>query len=162
MNNPTIYTIGHSTHKLKRLTELLRRHGVEAVMDVRSSPYSRYNPQFNKENLAASLVENGIEYAFHGSSLGGRPADPTCYEEDGINYAKILGKDWFKDGLARVCREAASRVVVLLCAEENTNSCHRQHLLAQELMKKGASVVHIRGDGSLEDAMKNQEQLRLL
>ena len=162
MNDPTIYTIGHSNHELEKLVGLLQQHGVELVVDVRSSPYSRHNPQFNKENLAPALAESGIDYAFHGNSLGGRPSDPSCYDENEIDYAKVREKDWFSDGLACVCLEAANRVVALLCSEEDPNDCHRQNFLAQELLKKETKVIHIRGDGSLEEGTKNQEQLRLL
>ena len=162
MSDATIYTIGHSNQTVENLVGLLRQHGVELVADVRSSPSSRYNPQFNREQLAAALRENGIEYAFHGDSLGGRPSDPGCYDGNEINYASVREKDWFREGLACVCREAATRVIVLLCAEENPNKCHRQKLLAPELLKEGATVIHIRGDGSLEEATGKQEQLRLL
>ncbi len=128
---------------------------------MRSSPYSRFSPQFNKENLAAALAENEVDYDFQGNSLGGRPNDPSCYDENEVVYAKIREKDWFEDGLARVCWEGKNRVLALLCAEEDPNECHRQNLLSQELLDKGVSVFHIRGDGTLEEASKNKEQLRL-
>jgi len=162
MDGSTIYTIGHSNHALEKLVELLRQHSVEMAVDVRSSPHSRYNPQFNRESLVAALAENGIEYAYYGNSLGGRPGDPSCYDENGVNYVRIRETEWFNDGLACVSWKAGKKTVALLCAEEDPHRCHRHHLLTQELLKKGARVLHIRGDGSLEEGTKNQEQLHLL
>ncbi|MBI4831525.1 MAG: DUF488 domain-containing protein [Candidatus Lindowbacteria bacterium] len=162
MSDPTIYTIGHSNHTAEKFVELLKQHGIELVVDVRSAPYSKYSPQFGKEEMALFLSENGIEYAFHGNSLGGRPNDRSCYEGEAVNYEAIREKEWFRDGLDYVCWEATNRKLALLCAEEDPNECHRHNLVTQELLKKGEQVVHIRGDGSLEEAVKSQEQMRLL
>jgi uncharacterized protein (DUF488 family) len=161
MSQPTIYTIGHSNHTAEKFIELLKQHGIELVVDVRTSPYSRYCPQFNKENLSFLLAENDIEYAFHGNSLGGRPNDPSCYDGSEVSYAAVREKDWFRDGLTYVCWEAKNRSVALVCAEEDPNECHRHNLVAQELLKRNATVVHIRADGTLDEALKNQEQLHL-
>ena len=162
MEHQIIYTIGHSNHSAERLVELLRQYGIELVVDVRSSPYSRFNPQFNKENIEGFLEESGIDYAFYGNSLGGRPNDPGCCDENEIIYARIREKDWFQDGLDSVCWEGKNRVVALLCSEEDPNKCHRQHLLTQELLGKGVRLGHIRGNGKLEEGAENQEQFRLL
>jgi len=161
MSGPTIFTIGHSNHESEMFLRLLGQSGIELVVDVRSSPYSQYNPQFNRENLAATLNENGIDYSFHGNSLGGRPDDPTCYDENEINYSKVREKEWFDEAIAHVCWEATSRTVALLCSEEDPHRCHRHMLLTQELLDRGKNVTHIRGDGSEEKATKDQEQLRM-
>ena len=162
MEHQIIYTIGHSSHSAEQLLELLRQYGIELVMDVRSAPYSRFNPQFNKETIEGFLGENGIDYAFYGNSLGGRPNDPSCYDEDEIIYARIRKKDWFQDGLDSACWEGKNRVIALLCAEEDPNKCHRHHLLTQELLEKDVKVSHIRGNGELEEGAENQEQLHLM
>ena len=95
-----VLTIGHSTHALETFVELLQRHGVTAVADVRAAPYSRFNPQFNREPLAGSLVPRGIAYVFLGSELGGRSDDPSCYENGRISYARLRGTPSFQtDGL---------------------------------------------------------------
>ena len=75
-----IYTIGHSTHTSEAFLELLRKHNVTAVADVRSAPFSRFNPQFNKDALQGTLGEHGIKYVFLGRELGARSDDPACYE----------------------------------------------------------------------------------
>ena len=77
----TIYTIGHSNHEWRDFLVLLHQYGIEMLVDVRSAPYSRYSPQFNRELLAPSLEAEGIGYAFAGEYLGGRPKDPDCYRE---------------------------------------------------------------------------------
>lgn len=161
MSEPIIYTIGHSNHEFGELLQSLRRHGIELVVDVRSSPYSQHNPQFNREELALSLKESGMDYAFHGNSLGGRPDDPSCYDEGEINYARVREKPWFDDAIAHVCWEATNRVVALLCAEEDPYRCHRHMLVTQELLDRGAVVIHIRAGGAEEKATKDQEQLRM-
>jgi len=161
MNGPTVFTIGHSNHEPDEFLRLLMEHEIELVVDVRSSPHSQYNPQYNKENLEALLAENGIDYAFHGNSLGGRPDDPTCYDEKEINYAKVREKEWFDKGISYVLWEATNRVVTLLCAEEDPYRCHRHMLVTQELLDRDAGVIHIRGNGAEEEAAKDQEQLRM-
>ncbi|GAB4344581.1 MAG: hypothetical protein Kow0099_24100 [Candidatus Abyssubacteria bacterium] len=156
-----IYAIGHSNHTAEKLVKLLKQCKIELVVDIRSSPYSRYSPQFNKESLSLALSENDIEYAFHGNSLGGRPNDPSVYDGSTVNYSAIREKNWFQEGIDYLCSEAANRCVALLCSEEDPNGCHRHNLVAQELLRRDVAVIHIRGDGTLEDAILNQEQLRL-
>jgi len=81
-----IFTIGHSTHGFTRFVELLKRHRVTAVADVRSMPCSRRQPQFNREDLRNSLKACGIAYVFLGKELGARSDDPTCYENGRVQY----------------------------------------------------------------------------
>ena len=76
-----IFTVGHSTHAAEAFVALLRTHGVTAVADLRSAPYSRFNPQFNRETLARALEAQRIRYVFLGRELGARPDDPACYED---------------------------------------------------------------------------------
>ena len=156
----TVLTIGHSTHALETFVELLQRHAVTAVADVRAAPYSRFNPQFNRESLAGSLVARGIAYVFLGSELGGRSDDPSCYENGRISYARLGGTPSFQKGLDRVAQGAASHRIALMCAEKEPLECHRGLLVAPALETRGVSVAHIGPDGRLErhaDAM-----LRLL
>ena len=82
MPNP-IYTIGHSNHPLEAFIALLERHRIEEVADVRTYPRSRYNPCFNRDALERALARLGVRCLFLGAELGGRPADPACYDETG-------------------------------------------------------------------------------
>ena len=74
-----VYTVGHSTHTIEHFIDILKQNGVNVVADVRSSPYSRFNPQFNREALADSLREHGIKYVFLGEEFGARSSDRSCY-----------------------------------------------------------------------------------
>jgi uncharacterized protein (DUF488 family) len=86
---PTVYSIGHSNHAIDAFIALLKSNAITALADVRSAPYSRFSPQFNKNNLEASLQEYGIKYVFLGRELGARSDDPSCYENGKVQYAKL-------------------------------------------------------------------------
>ncbi len=152
-----VLTIGHSNHALEKFIELLRRHRVTALADVRSAPYSRFNPQFNREPLAASLKAEGIAYVYLGRELGGRPGDRGCYDDDGrVLYGRVAATEPFRRGLERVVEGAARFRIALMCAEKEPLRCHRTLLVAHELDKRGVGVGHIHADGRLEshgDAM---------
>src|SRR5208282_1520645 len=98
----TVFTIGHSTHTQERFISLLSLHGITALCDVRSKPYSRMNPQFNREELKRSLRERGIDYVFLGKELGARSEDPACYEHGKVLYDRLARTDLFRLGLERV------------------------------------------------------------
>ena len=152
----TVLTIGHSTHSMEVFIDLLQRHRVTAVADVRAAPCSRFNPQFNRESLAGSLVARGMAYVFLGSELGGRSDDPSCYENGRISYARLGGTPSFRNGLDRVAQGAASHRIALMCAEKEPLECHRGLLVAPALEVRGVSVAHIGPEGGLEhhpDAM---------
>ena len=99
-----ILTVGHSDHSLKRFIDLLKRHGVTAVADVRSSPFSRLHNQFNREPLRESLNEQGIGYVFLGHELGARSKDPACYLDGRVQYRRLARTELFRRGLERVIR----------------------------------------------------------
>jgi uncharacterized protein (DUF488 family) len=145
-----VFTIGHSTHTIERFVDLLRQHGVTAVADVRSSPYSRFNPQFNRETLEKALKEQGIAYVFLGRELGARSEDPSCYEKGRVQYDRLAGTDLFRDGLERVLKGAQSYRVALMCAEKEPLECHRTLLVSRLLASRGAPVAHILANGLVE------------
>ncbi len=113
-----IFTIGHSTHSAEVFLALLRQHGVEAVADVRSSPFSRFNPQFNREPLEQFLKANGIWYVFLGKELGARSEDRSCYLDGRVQYGRLAQTALFQSGLDRVQQGAARYRVALMCAEK--------------------------------------------
>lgn len=155
--NSTVLTIGHSTHSAAAFIDLLQTHGVTALADVRAAPYSRFNPQFNRETLADSLEAHGIAYVFLGRELGGRSEDPTLYDAGRISYERLGRTRSFQEGLDRVAKGATGYRIVLMCAEREPLECHRCLLLAPALEALGVSVAHIRSDGGLEphnDAMR--------
>lgn len=145
-----LYTLGHSVHPLERFGELLAAHGVDAVADVRSSPYSRYNPQYNRENLRASLRALGTAYVFLGEELGARSDDPACYENGRVSYLRLARTDPFRKGLDRVLEGMRKFRVALLCAEKDPLFCHRALLVSRRLAERGVAVAHIGPDAALE------------
>jgi len=158
LQRPVVYTIGHSTHKLERFVELLDKHGVTEVADVRSSPYSRFTPQFNREGLERKLHAYGIRYVFLGRELGGRSDDPSCYDENGrVQYDRLARTDLFQQGLERVKSDAREYCIALMCAEKDPLECHRMLLVTPALEEQGFEVMHILSDGELwsnADAME--------
>ena len=145
-----VLTIGHSTHALDAFIALLCRHDVTAVADVRSAPYSRFNPQFSREPFAEALEAEGIRYVFLGDALGGRSDDPACYEDGRIRYDRVAATKSFRSGLARVVQGTARYRIALMCAEKEPLHCHRTLLVARALDAQGADVAHIHADGRLE------------
>ncbi len=146
-----VFTVGHSNHSLETFLELLEKHGVDEVTDVRSAPYSRWVPHFNKNALDAALKKAGVAYEYVGEELGGRPVDPSCYDENGqVMYDRVAVTDLLKNALDRVVHAADDRRVALMCAEKEPLECHRTLLVAKALAAGGVAVEHILADGGLE------------
>lgn len=149
--NGAIYTIGHSNGTVERLLGLLRQHGITAVADVRSQPYSRYNPQFNREALASALEDAGLEYVFLGQELGARSDDPSCYRDGRAQYSLMAKTQLFERGIARLVTGMQRFQLAILCAEKEPLACHRTVLVSRHLHNRGIKVLHILEDGTLED-----------
>jgi uncharacterized protein (DUF488 family) len=147
---PVVHTIGHSSHPIHRFVELLRRHAVTAIADVRSTPFSRLHPQFNRPELKADLRRAGIAYVFLGEELGARSSDPTCYSYGRVDYDKLARTDLFRRGIERVRAGAADHAITLMCAEKDPLDCHRTILVARHLEVEGLDVRHILADGEVE------------
>lgn len=160
MSSPiTIYTVGHSTHTIEKFLDLLGRNGVTAVADVRSSPFSRHNPQFNKDTLSAELKRRGIAYVFVGKELGARSDDPSCYEGGKVRYGRLAKTSVFKAGIERVLSGAQKYRIALMCAEKEPLDCHRTLLVSRALEQHGVSIVHILSDGSTEAQLQTMSRL---
>ncbi len=144
-----LFTIGHSIHSLEKLLELLKMHEITAVADVRSAPYSRFNPQFNRESLCAELKAANIGYFFYGRNLGGRTQDKSCYLDGKLQYELLSKTAAFKDGIRQIVDEMDRHRIALMCAEEDPLMCHRSILVSRHLVDLGVAVAHIREDGSL-------------
>ena len=147
--NP-IFTIGHSAHEIARFADLLAQHAIEAVADVRSAPYSRRHPQFNRDALKQALRANGVAYVFLGKELGARSKDPACYANGRVQFRKLAGTPLFRSGIERVLEGSQQMRIALMCAEREPLACHRTLLVARELVRAGSEVNHILADGTLE------------
>ena len=145
-----VYTIGHSVHSLERFLELVLAEGVSAICDVRSQPYSRRNPHFNRESLRQDLEEHAISYVFLGDMLGGRSSDPACHYHGRVDYRRIAETPIFREGMERLMKGIGQFNVALLCAEKDPLACHRTLLVCRHLRKADLSIRHILDDGSIE------------
>ena len=145
-----VLTVGHSNHPLETFVSLLKQHGVTTLADVRSAPYSRFNPQFNRKSLDAGLRAHGIAYLFLGHALGGRPEDRSCYEDGRVRYDRLARTTLYREGIDHVVETAEVEHLALMCAEREPLDCHRTLLVGQSLATRGVAVTHILADGTLE------------
>ena len=126
-----IFTIGHSNKPISLLIALLIMHDIEVLVDCRSRPYSRYNPQFNRENMRRELEKAGIKYEWRGNNMGG--LDSNVHEEEAYEeYSE---------------RAKAGERIALCCSEGKPERCHRSWTLAPEFVKRGLCVYHILWSG---------------
>jgi uncharacterized protein (DUF488 family) len=145
-----VYTIGHSNHSIEKLVHLLKAHGVSAVADVRSSPYSAYNLQFNQAPLQSHLKEAEVAYVFLGRELGARSTDQSCYIEGRVDYGRLAALPAFREGLDRLVQGLREHQIALLCAEKDPLQCHRTILVCRHLAARGIGARHILDDGTIE------------
>ena len=154
---PTVFTIGHSNQSAAEFVALLMKHNIECVVDVRSTPYSSYNPQFNRETLKECLGRSSIDYLYSGDDLGGHPDPAEFYEGGRVAYERVAARPEFRRGIKRVVDESERHSLVLMCAEEDPAKCHRHPLLARMLVEHGIEVLHLRHDGLVQDATMTAE-----
>ncbi|MFH1137168.1 MAG: DUF488 domain-containing protein [Pseudomonadota bacterium] len=147
-----ILSIGHSNHSPEFFLDLLHANRVEVLVDVRSRPYSRLAPWFSKADLAKNCSGQGIEYLFLGRELGGLRSEPELLDGSGrVDYHKVRNLPSFQKGLGILVNAAGQKNTAVMCAEEDPRRCHRTALLGPALRPKGFDLVHIRGDGRLEN-----------
>jgi len=147
----TIWTVGHSNHEIETFLNLLTRHRIEVLVDVRSSPYSGYASHFNKEAIQDPIQQRGIKYLFLGDLIGGRAEGAEFYDDDGcVLYGKVAQSEKFGQGIQRLMDGVAKYRVALMCGEEDPSECHRRLLIGRVLGDRGVRVMHIRGDGRIE------------
>ena len=145
-----IHTIGYGNRPVQSFIQLLKKYEIEILIDIRSSPFSRFNPDYRIQNLEVHLVNNEIRYLFLGKELGGKPTDLTCYTNGQVDYAKIMMKQLFHDGIEEVIslRKSGFRIA-LMCAEQSPMDCHRKWLVGDYLEDKGFQMTHIDKNGEI-------------
>ena len=150
-SSTTVYTIGHSRHRVEDFIDLLISYGIETVIDTRGQPYSRFNPQFNRDALEASLREHGVGYDWRGDHLSGRPRERRFYSADGkVLWEQLRAWPALQGALEELAKRAEQELLALMCAEEDPRRCHRRFLLTPSLVERDVEVIHIRGDGRVE------------
>lgn len=147
-----VFTIGHSNHSLAAFVSLLAGQRIDTLADVRKTPHSRRVPHFAKTTLQAAVTAAGMRYVYLGRELGGRFDEPHLYDPaGGVDWDLAAGLPRVQRGLAHLCRLAAGRRLAVMCAEEDPDRCHRRHLIARQLVRRGVPVRHIRRDGAVTE-----------
>lgn len=151
MNN-ILYTIGHSQHDVKYFIYMLQKYEINYVLDVRSTPYSQFAENFNRENIKIALKKAGIEYSFMGSYFGARPEEWNLYSKDGyLDFEKARKSVKFQNGVHNVIKGIhEGNSIALMCTEKDPIECHRAIMVARTFYEKKINVQHILADGSLQ------------
>src|SRR2546421_4608230 len=144
-----LFTIGHSTHTPEKFLELLRKHDITAIGDVRSSPFSAWTPHFNRTALEPTLKKAGVHYVFLGDELGARRLEREVYVDGVARYERIAKLSAFQTGLERVRKGARKFRLALMCAEKDCLECHRTILVCRHL-RRDLGISHILEDGGIE------------
>ena len=165
MSSPHVFTVGHSDQEAESFVLLLKRYGIQAVVDVRSHPGSAWAPQFNRVPLRSLLKANNMRYAFMGDELGVRSKDPAHYEEGKIAYRRLQSSPSFQEGLLRLAKASTEQVLAVMCSEGDPLTCHRSVLIAPSLEQLNVSISHILRSGvvvehsDLIDRLLSEEKL---
>lgn len=155
-----LYTIGHSTHPFSHFASLLRMNGITAVADVRSAPYSRYNPQYNREALKAALESVGIAYSHLGPQLGAHREEPESYGPSGrVDFSMTAQTAAFREGIQRIKTGLHQYSIAMMCAERDPLTCHRNLLISRFVREELGGISHVRGDGSQESHEQLESRL---
>lgn len=154
-----IFTIGHSNLDSNQLINHLKQHDIDAIIDVRSKPYSKYTPQFNKEAFGHICKNNQIKYYYLGDLLGGKPDDPSVIiNSNKIDYNLLSQKDYFIRGIHKLLSIIKNHNTCIMCSEGHPNKCHRNLLISPILEKHNINVFHILPNG--EAVTSDQFQLQ--
>ena len=154
-----VLTIGHSTLPYERFLTLLRQASVTAIADVRTAPFSRHFPHFNRDSLRNELRLNDVAYVFLGDELGGRPKGERFFCNGVADYEKMAETDTFARGLDRVIDGAKKYRIAMMCSEHDPLDCHRCLLVGRALQERGLTVRHILGGGEIVDQRQVEDKL---
>lgn len=158
MNNE-IFTIGYSSFSLEVFLNTLKKYKITAVADVRSQPYSKFKPEFNRESFKEVLSKNNIAYVFLGEECGARVDDSKCYTNGKVNYDLVAQNQIFKNGLKRIKKGMEKYNIVLMCAEKDPITCHRTILVSRNLQSAGVKIKHILSNGRVEQHKDSEQRL---
>ena len=154
-----LFTVGHSNHEWDAFLALLKQHQISAIADVRSSPYSRFTPQFNRETIDRLLSSERIHYVFLGAELGARRIERDCYENGRASYKRIAATPAFADGIERIRSGMTEHRIALMCAEKDPLTCHRTILVCRALRDENLEIHHILENGDIEPMQAPERRL---
>lgn len=156
-----LFTIGHTHHTHEEFLKLLRMHDINYILDVRSTPYSKFAEQFNREIIEKFLRRNGVAYNFMGKYFGARQTDTSLYTTEGyLDFEKTIGTEQFQMGVRNVILGLnKGNNIALMCTEKDPFDCHRAIMVARAFSLQGIEVNHILADGQIESHASIDEML---
>jgi len=159
--NTSLFSIGHGNKKIDIFLQELKSFNIDYLVDVRSKPYSKFNPHFNQNDLKYFLKQYNIKYLFLGDLIGGLPDDKSCYNENGkVDYQLLKDKDFFIQGLDRLITAHDKQLrITVMCSETNPRECHRSKLIGKELLKYDIDINHIINKNSLKTQSELNKEL---
>ena len=160
--NKIIHTIGYAAHTIESFIAALEKFNITAIADVRSQPYSKFKPEFNRENLKKILINNRIEYVFLGDNIGARIKAPECYKNGQVDYELISKHPLFQEGIDRLLKGMEKFSIALMCAEKDPINCHRTILICKHLKKYQIQIYHIIDANTSENHTKTEFRLMKL
>ncbi len=148
------YSIGYGNRKIATFISLLAKNSVQVLVDVRSKPFSRFNPAYRRNLLEAHLKGVGIEYLFQGNCLGGRPIDQSVYINSKLNYNLLAKTQEFQDGIKSLLNVASNKVTAIMCSELDPAKCHRKTIIGTFIEDQyGISLLHIDSKGEISNTL---------
>lgn len=157
-----IYTIGYSTFEIDEFIRIIKSHGITAVADVRSSPYSKFKPEFNKKEFQKELKKSDLTYVFLGQELGARVDMPDCYVNNKVDFKLVAQHAFFLNGITRIRTGMEKYNIVLMCAEKDPITCHRTILICRALRAFKIEILHILENGQIERHSDIEQRLLTL
>ena len=154
-----IYSIGYAGRTIEDFTSILKKYEIDVLVDVRSSPWSRYTPDYTSESLKKILKSNDITYLWLGDMLGGRPKEQDVYKDGNVVFSLVMKLPSFEKGIERLLEGTRKYRIALMCAEKDPLNCHRFALVSRALVEKKAQVYHILYDGAEETHEQAMERL---
>jgi uncharacterized protein (DUF488 family) len=157
--NKIIHTIGYAAHTVESFIAALEKFSITAIADVRSQPYSKFKPEFNREKLKKVLINKRIEYVFLGDNIGARIKAPECYKNGQVDYELISKHPLFQEGIARLLKGMEKYSIALMCAERDPINCHRTILICKHLKKYQIQINHIIDANTFENHTETEFRL---
>ncbi|MCG2710803.1 MAG: DUF488 domain-containing protein [Candidatus Omnitrophica bacterium] len=154
-----IYTIGYAGYNLEGFVAALKKYSIYVLADVRSSPYSQFRPEFNREALQSMLEKENIKYNFLGDKCGARTPDRECYINGKVDYFRLSKNPQFLEGISFLKQNSATTRIALMCAEKDPIACHRTILICRNLRTEDLDIKHILANGALEDNRDSEKRL---
>jgi uncharacterized protein (DUF488 family) len=150
-----IYTVGYGNRSIEDFVKLLQDYDIKFLVDIRSQPYSRFNPHFSKDALEKQIRQHHMRYIFMGDTLGGRPKDSSCYVDNKVDYARVREKSFYQKGISYLHIAWGKQLhIALMCSEAKPQECHRTKLIGNTLTEQNIDIAHIDEVGAIKTQLQ--------